>query len=278
MKDMIINEIKSFVRLSPFNKSQEKDYNYFDEPLIGFSSINDPLFSVYKEKIGEFHLLPVEWFESEFGPQSIKDGTVISWVLPINEIVLASNRAETAFPSREWAQTRFYGEKFNNLLAQHIIELLQKNGYRSIAPAISSRWQRMMSKNLGHASNWSERHAAYASGLGTFSLNDALITHRGIAHRCGSIITELVLEITERPYQGVADYCLYSTSKKCGACISRCPAGALSKDGHNKDLCFSHTRNKVIPTVNEGYGVTTPSCGLCQTRVPCEKCIPGRRS
>jgi len=39
---------------------------------------------------------------------------------------------------------------------------------------------------VGPASSWSERHAAYAAGLGTFSLNDALITPKGIAHRLGS--------------------------------------------------------------------------------------------
>ncbi len=278
MKDLIIKEINSLVKSSPFNKSQEKGYRFFDEPLIGFADIHDPLFSEYKEKIGEFHLLPIEWFESEFGPQNTKDGTVISWSLPINETALESIRISTTFPSREWAQTRFYGQQFIDLLAQRIVEVLQENGFRSIVPAISSRWQRMTSKDLGHASNWSERHAAYAAGLGTFSLNDALITKKGIAHRCGSIITDLVLEPTQREYEGIYDYCLYYNSNKCGACITRCPAGALSKNGHDKELCFSYTRTKVVPTVNAGYGVTTPSCGLCQTRVPCEKCIPGRRT
>ena len=35
----------------------------------------------------------------------------------------------------------------------------------------------------GYFSNWSERHIAYAAGLGTFSLSDGFIIERGIAHR-----------------------------------------------------------------------------------------------
>lgn len=275
MKEAVVKEIQAYVSSSPLNRSQDGRYPYFDRPLIGFASLQDPIFLEYKEQIGDFYVLPAEWLDTETGSPPPRQGTVISWVLPIHETVLASNRPETALPSREWAHTRFYGEQFNHALADHLVRFLTKTGFLSVAPSIDSRWRRVYSEQRGHASNWSERHAAYAAGLGTFSLNDGLITKRGIAHRCGSVITELVLEPTPRPYHGIYDYCLYYNAKKCGACIKRCPAGAISTEGHNKDLCFQYTRTQVIPVVNEDYGVTTPSCGLCQTRVPCERCIPG---
>jgi epoxyqueuosine reductase len=284
MKELIGSEIKSFVSLSAFNRSQERDCKYFDEPLIGFARAQDPIFAKYKEIIGEFYLSPTEWLESESGSGSFMDGTVISWILPINETALASNRAETAFPSREWAHVKVYGEKFNRLLMIHIGDLLTKAGFRSVAPSLSKKWRTIYSEKAGRASNWSERHAAYAAGLGTFSLNDGLITARGIAHRCGSIITDLVLEPTARPYQGIKDYCLYYNSGKCGACIKRCPVGAISFDGHNKDICFDYQGTEDtqdMKNVIKFHGLSTveveysrSSCGLCQTGVPCEQRIP----
>jgi len=36
---------------------------------------------------------------------------------------------------------------------------------------------------------------AYAAGHGTFSLSDGFITERGIAHRCGSVVTDLPLPV-----------------------------------------------------------------------------------
>lgn len=46
----------------------------------------------------------------------------------------------------------------------------------------------------------------------SFSLNDALITVNGIAHRVGSIIVATELPATKRPYTGRYDYCLYYNS------------------------------------------------------------------
>lgn len=52
---------------------------------------------------------------------------------------------------------------------------------------------------IGIASRWSERHAAYAAGLGTFSLSDGFISSRGIAHRCGLCQTKVSCEAAIPP-------------------------------------------------------------------------------
>ena len=82
----------------------------------------------------------------------------------------------------------------------------------NISPQIDEHLSRITASNTGISSNWSERHAAYVAGLGTFSLNDALITVNGIAHRVGSIIVATELPATKRPYTGRYDYCLYYNS------------------------------------------------------------------
>ncbi|EEG78914.1 4Fe-4S double cluster binding domain-containing protein [Dethiobacter alkaliphilus] len=274
MKDIIELEIKRFVNNSEHNRLTATDKPYFIEPLIGYADALDPLFTDYKEIIGDFHLTPAEFFAAEFGVSSFAAGTVISWILPINREIIESNRLHSRYPSREWAHTRYFGEMFNNKLREHLQKFFSSKGFRAVAPSISKEWSRVHSERTGLASTWSERHAAYACGLGTFSLNDALITEKGIAHRCGSIIVEAKLAPTPRVYQGPYEYCLYCTSKKCGACIKRCPAGAITEKGHDKEKCFNYTRNEVYPVYNKEYGVGISGCGLCQTKVPCEQKIP----
>jgi len=277
MNNHICNEIKSYVRSSALNRSEDGSFNYFDEPLIGFASATDQLFLEYKEKIGDFLLSPTELFEAEFGVGSFTGGTIISWILPITETTRSSNGQQKSLPSREWALTKFYGEQFNNSLRRYMVASLAEHGFRALAPLHSPKWRILNKPGSGPTSTWSERHAAYAAGLGTFSLNDALITAKGIAHRCGSVIVDAVLEPTPRPYQSIYEYCLHYNSNTCGACIQRCPVGALSLKGHDKETCFGLEDVIVTPYAKKEYGVEVGCCGLCQTKVPCESGIPGRR-
>jgi len=81
------------------------------------------------------------------------------------------------------------------------------------------------SERYGFASAWSERHVAYASGLGTFGLCDGLITPKGKAMRCGSVAAQIQVPPTPRPYQDHHAYCLHFSQGSCGLCITRCPSG-----------------------------------------------------
>jgi epoxyqueuosine reductase QueG len=272
-------EIEAFVRESPANRHADGSGPYFDEPLVGFASAEDPLFAHYKDVIGSFHLTPRELFEDAFGEGCFPGGTVVSWILPIPEETRLTNRMEDEYPSARWAHTRAYGEKFNAELRRHVVSRLGELGFRAVAPLLSPRWKMLRETPVGPASTWSERHAAYAAGLGTFSLNDALITPRGIAHRTGSVVTDLLLPPSGRTCADYRANCLFFREQTCGACIDRCPVGALSEAGHDKDRCWQHVYGTVVQAVGERYGVTEAGCGLCQTGVPCESRIPrGRRA
>ena len=130
----------------------------------------------------------------------------------------------------------------------------------------------------GFASKWSQRHIAYAAGLGTFSLNDGFITSKGLAVRCGSIVTNLKLEPSIRPYTHHLANCLFYATDRCGKCILRCPGGAISEKGHDKLKCFQMLFEKQKPWIEGAYGKgyigEYAGCGLCQTGVPCENRIP----
>ena len=123
------------------------------------------------------------------------------------------------------------------------------------------------------SSTWSERHAAYAAGLGTFGLCDGLITPLGKAIRVGSVVARISMPATPRPYTDHHTYCLFYSDGSCGECIDRCPAGAVSEQGHDKLRCREHL-NHTRPYVLEQYGFEGYGCGLCQTGVPCESKIP----
>lgn len=277
-------EIKRFVNESDANRLTMLDGSrIFDEPLVGFADADDPIFTEYKKVVGPFHWHPRDLLEQYAKDENyngnLESISVICWILPISAETVKSNAAQKKFPSPRWAHTRDTGEKFNVMLRQHVVGLLRAEGLLAIAPMDSSYWQMVMDERVGFASSWSERHAMYAAGLGTFSLNDALITPRGIAHRCGSVVTNLKLKPTPRPYEDYRANCLFYNSGTCGDCIERCPAGALSESGHDKATCSTYVYFQCIEGLREEYNIdVTTGCGLCQSGVPCSKRIPKRPS
>jgi len=248
------------------------------EPLVGFSTGDDHLYEQYKEYVGPFHWTPLELFSRTFPDVGVsaKELSVISWVLPQTDDTKADNRQQTVYPAERWARSRIYGEQFNDKLRQHVVEALGKAGVQAMAPLLSPLFEGRPSDRYVLASTWSERHAAYASGLGTFGLCDGLITPVGKAIRVGSVIARVVIAPTDRPYADHQAYCLFFSQGICGRCIDRCPAGALSEDGHDKLKCRAHLR-RTADYVKEHYHFDGYGCGLCQTGVPCESRIPTAR-
>ena len=271
----IARVIAKFVKENPANRRKVGRGKFWDKPLVGFASGNDPLFKQYKKIIGKFHHTPLEIFGLTFGqkekPQNL---SVISWVLPASEGIRKSNRKETKYPSRLWAHARDFGEQFNVKLRDHLVEVLKKEGYQAVAPMNSPHWKRVRSPRVGFASSWSERHAAYVCGLGTFGLSDGLITPKGKAMRVGSVVTNLPLKPSAKKYPHHRANCLYFFNRTCKVCAARCPAGAITAKGHDKDKCYEYSYNTIGPSKRAEYGVKITGCGLCQTRVPCESEIP----
>lgn len=53
--------------------------------------------------------------------------------------------------------------------------------------------------------------------------------------------------------------------------ITRCPVGAISRAGHDKERCGGYVYGPQIEELAKRYGVAITGCGLCQTKVPCER-------
>jgi len=272
--------VKDFIETSPKNtlKNQNND-KAFELPLVGFSRGDDPLYEAYKDHVGPFYLTPWEIFVVTFRDFSIKfeELTVISWILPHNNITKVDNRKEEFYPSERWARARIFGEEVNEKLRKHMVASLESEGYRAVAPSLTPQFSIRISPKYGYASTWSERHAAYASGLGTFGLCDGLITSVGKAMRTGSIIAQIPVSPTPRPYADHHEYCLFFTQGVCGKCISRCPVGAITEAGKNKETCYKHLFPVTKDYVTSNYAFDGYGCGLCQTGVPCESKIPKKQ-
>lgn len=253
----IQERLSEFIRENPLNFMETHDHmEIYDEPLLGVSSAEDPYYYAFvkPEIVGPDFLPPLEWL-----PEA---RSVISYFLPFTKELRATN-GKPGPPSQEWISARINGEKFNNEIRRFLASVMEEMGFAAIAPGTDPRFS---VKN--RVPNWSERHTAFVSGLGTFGLHRGLITEKGTAGRFGSVITSLALPPTTRSYDGYFDYCLYLTRGKCGACIKRCPADAFTPAGKDNQICSDYL-DQILAEHAPRYG-----CAKCNVSVPCEHRIP----
>ncbi|MEW5783940.1 MAG: epoxyqueuosine reductase [Bacillota bacterium] len=261
-KQKLIKIINDFVRRDRGNSLPGAPTPIFETPLVAFAAAEDPLFERLRQKeaVGPGHRTPAVWLPNA--------RTVISYSLPISSEIIETNYAGVS-SSEEWLYARFHGEDFNNRLRNVITAALRAEGYDSIAPLLSPAYAVADMK-----SNWSERHAAFIAGLGTFGLNRGIITEKGLAGRIGSVITTLELEPTVRPYIEIYEYCPWFSGNTCGACIKRCPSGALSTAGKDLARCNDFLKITEGKQIRARYGFPFSPCSKCFVNVPCQKRIP----
>ncbi len=280
--------IKDYVATSPGNRFKSFDGGrIFDKPLVGFADGDDAIFQDYKAIIGDFHITPREALEKHLDSKGSRwerpaQVSVISFILPVTYKTRLSLRKETVVPSLRWNHTRWHGQDFIYELSRYVTSLLEDLGYQAVAPELAD-FYKLQNLSSGFAYNWSQRHIAYAAGLGTFSLNDGFITKRGMAMRCGSVVTDARIKPSPRIYKDHLANCLFYSDGSCMRCAERCPAGAISEQGHDKNVCWEFLRTKQKEILRdlgreEGYIGRYLGCGLCQTNVPCEARIPKIRA
>ncbi len=281
-KKWFIGKINDFLRMDESNKMVGVDSSFIFEPntIVGFASGNDSIFNDYKDIIGKFHLTPIEAFnqfcEKNNHCSTLKDLSIVAFVLPISKKTKKENFEHSKeMPSERWAHTRLYGEQANQKLQKHLVKELKKEGINAVAPMTEDYLFKTYEKHEKGvwASTWSHRHMLFASGLGSFGLSDGFINERGKAMRCGSIIVDYKFpsDASERPIDPY-EYCI-----KCGDCIERCPAGAISLETrHDKKKCSAHVFS-AIPYVRKNYGIDIYGCGLCQVSVSCSSGIPVKK-
>ena len=206
-------------------------------PLVGVASVEqwkDPRF------------LP--WMPEEFYPQSIypEARSVIVIGLPVS------------LPVLETSPSIFYRELYNTvngLLDQYTYRLanfLNDSGNPSVfVPRDGYSGIKALLKNP--VAFFSHRHAAYLAGLGTFGVNNMLLTPAfGPRVRFGSVFTSAELE----PDLLQED----QLCTRCMRCVKMCPVNALNEKDYPQGLTDKKTCAEHSNELNR-QGISP--CGIC---------------
>lgn len=259
----------------------------FDPPLVGVADGEDPLFAEFARAVGPRHLRPRAFLASRFpqGPR-IRRISVISWVLPFSAKVRESNRGGQ-WPSPLYSLARNKGQAVAQRLSRRLAALLKTKGLAAAVPTLTGDYDIFHSSEIIYSSSWSERHVAFAAGLGRFGLNGSLVTPQGSHVRLGSLVVGSALEPSPRPSGTHRAVCLESRGEICRRCIDRCPVGAISPEGLDKRKCNARRKavcERSLASLQKKYlmkrfrlpidGARRWSyplgCALCQCGVPCE--------
>ena len=253
MKKWIQQIIEDFIR-----EYEKSTVTKWGSPLVGFADAG-----AVASKMPEI-------MKNHGFPQDALDNPriIIAYYVPfLKEMAETNNQQGPA--SKEWA--RGY-EETNVMLGKinaHLIAILKENGYRAAVHPESGSFDR---EKL--ISNWSHRHVAYMAGLGTFGINNMLITEKGCCGRYSTVITDLDV-VPDSLKMG--ELCMYRADGSCLACVSKCPSGALTKDGFDRHKCYEVCKqNADIYTSfgnsygsEEGVAVGSEVCGKCVAGMPC---------
>lgn len=227
----------------------------FLDPVIGYASSKDPLFLIFSDKGWSLH--PKEIYRP--------GNTVIVHFLPFSRSVILSNRKGHKV-SKEWVDAYEAAIFFSACINDSIMDSLGVLGRLTSLTNLPGDWNE---KRGGP--DWSHKLAAYAAGMGNFSIAASFNTERGSCGRFGSVITDYVIESAKTWHDkdtvqlnSIADSiersCLFAGNNgtQVGADkISRCPAGAIRHNGVDIQKCRGFCLR---------LGQTVPSpdvCGKC---------------
>lgn len=244
MKDLIVNTINRVI-----TENQLGVQTAYRTPLLGYASAGNPLFQKLKTAVGPGHLMPADLL-----PEA---ATVLAFFLPFTKQLVENNRKHP-YVARSWAEAYIETNDLISLCCQSVVTVLASHGVKAV-------WQQPTHNfdPVELCSHWSHKHVAYICGLGEFGLHHMLITPSGCAGRFGSLVIDLPL--SPSPHQ-TGQRCLFYRQGVCLACVNKCPSGALSPEGLDKQKCYSYLLE--VDSFYSDLGVCDV-CGKCAACGPC---------
>jgi epoxyqueuosine reductase len=248
-----VRELESFVTdLILQQVAQAHTETRYRTPLVGFADAADPRFGELRHLAEPTHLLPADLLP---GARS-----VVAFFLPFAPEIVTANRAHRREIARAWALAYVETNTLIRQIGEHLISALAQRGFQAAAEPPTHNFD-----PTTLVSRWSHKSVSAIAGLGSFGLHHMLITPAGCAGRFGTLVVDAVLEPTSPPAGPLPHRCKYFVDGSCTVCVDRCPVGALTEDGLDKQLCnrwllCAAGRFKAIGTAD--------ACGKCATG-PC---------
>ncbi len=226
----------------------------FGTPIIGYVSCHHPYFDKFFDSGLSIH--PKQIYRA--------GNTVCAFFVPYSKEVLESNKGGN-MPSKEWTKAYFDSMHLCMYLNRIIRDTLDEIGRLHSGTHVPTEWN-----EEEHKQDWSPKLALLASGLGRMGIGGSIRTELGFAGRASTIlIDEHYAPVDEEELETIdLDHCIEhikTDSKFLGAddvfisqeAINACPAGAISKDGINQEICQNHCAK-----INS-YTPSPEVCGKC---------------
>jgi epoxyqueuosine reductase QueG len=241
-------------------------------PLAAIVPAGAPGFGRLKQAVSPTHLLPEDILR---GAKS-----VISFFIPFEDRIVDSNNVPGP-ASEAWALSYIQTNDLIAHIGADLEELLRSFGAESgKIPATHNFDESRL------ISDWSHRHIAWIASLGSFGMNNMLITEAGCCGRFGSLVTSCAFPPEEyAPSAPAPERCLYKLRRAggdaCGLCRERCPAGAWEGGRFDRRRCYARCLENSRLYQHLGYADVCGKClaGLpCSTRDPSARPVPPRKT
>ncbi|MDR2143313.1 MAG: hypothetical protein LBP29_02975 [Treponema sp.] len=231
------------------------------EPVVRFAATETMDLAWLKQAVSSDHLLPADILPDA--------KSVICFFVPFHKSVVQSNAAPGP-ASAEWALAYIKTNELIAVINRDIEALLEKNGYRAgKIPATHNFDETTL------ISRWSHRHIAYLAGLGTFGMNNMLITEKGCCGRIGTMVTNYRYAGHDgAAITAVPEKCLNKINGSCGLCRKKCEAGAYPADApgsFDRRACYAKCLENA--ELHKSLGLADV-CGKCVAGLPCSLSEP----
>lgn len=250
LKEKLIEEAESFVASYGSNEGCSELWR---TPVVGIAAADDPAFVQLKEEVIPGHFLPRELLASA--------QSVVAIFVPYTKRVIDSNTGG-GYSSLLWDNAYKRTNEMLAALNEHLSAFLRVRGYEATnslpTEGVAER---------AVTSRWSHRHIGVIAGVGTFGINNMIITRRGCAGRMITFVTEAFLP----PDSPLAEQCLYKAKGTCRECVAACPMAAIKNNQKTYEvdktkcvyMCYDKKR-ELAPDIEGGE-----NCGKCSCGVAC---------
>ena len=252
MYNKIIDTIKSTI----VDYEIKNKLNLWKEPIIEIISANDEKLRSLKETIFAEHYIPYDILPDA--------KSIICFFIPFQENIVKSN-VDGIIASEEWVLAYIKTNDVIKIINDNIELLMTRKGYK--AGKIPATHNFDVNKLI---SNWSHRHIAYIAGIGTFGINNMLITKNGCCGRIGSIILNFEFDSYVQTVN-TKEKCLKKINGSCGICQRKCMLNCYDNDDFNRHKCYEQCmKNDEYHKTNGNANV----CGKCLVGLPCSTIEP----